>query len=87
MWWPHLFPRESPGRTQEVWPRHKNKSRASAVALEIAMACSFSPLTAVAVARAASYGTQRASPVNAHISTCQNDGADLPPANLSSPGV
>ena len=42
------------------------------------MACFFSLLTAVAVARAASYGTQRASPVNAHISTCQSDGADLP---------
>ena len=51
------------------------------------MACFFPPLTAVAVARAASCGTQRASPVNAHMSTCQSDGADLSHANLSCPGV
>ena len=43
--------------------------------------------TAVAAARAASDGTQRASPVNDHMSTCQSDGADLSPANLSCPGV
>ena len=51
----------------------------------------FSPLsgvaTAVAVARAASGGTQRASPVNARMPTCQSDGADLSPANLSCPEV
>ena len=38
-------------------------------------------VTAVAVARAASCGTQRASPVNARMPTCQSDGADLSPAN------
>ena len=43
--------------------------------------------TAVAVARAASCGTQRASPVNARMPTCQSDGADLSPANLSCPEV
>ena len=39
------------------------------------------------VAHAASCDTQRASPVNAHMGTCQRDGADLSPANLSCPGV
>ena len=43
--------------------------------------------TAVAVARAASCGTQRASPVNARMPTCQSDGVDLSPANLSCPEV
>ena len=43
--------------------------------------------TTVVVARAASCGTQRASPVDARMPTCQSDGADLSPANLSCPEV
>ena len=90
-------------RWQEVWPRHENKSRARcgsrasgphlfsrshdlAVWRAFYLRCR-AVVTAVAVGRAVSCGTQRASPVNAHISTCQSDGADLSPANLSCPGV
>ena len=59
---------------------------------ETAVVCFFSGFilrcravaTAVAVDRAASCGTQRASPVNANI---HFDGADLLPASLSCPGV
>ena len=43
--------------------------------------------TAVAMARAASCGTQPASPDNARMPTCQSDGVDLSPANLSCPEV
>ena len=39
------------------------------------------------MARAASCGTQPASPDNARMPTCQSDGADLSPANLSCPEV
>ena len=52
-----------------------------------AFLCCWAVATAVAVARAASCGTQRASPVNARMPICQSDGADLSPANLSCPEV
>ena len=89
-------------RWQEFWPRHENKSRercgsrASSPYLRFfhywmtrQRRAFFLRCRAVAtsVARAASCGTERASPVKAHMSTCQSDGADLPPANLSCPGV
>ena len=82
-----FFPRESPGHMprQEVW-LDTITIVANAVARESAARIFFifSPLTAVAVDRAAGCGTQRASSDSAHISTCQ---ADLSPANLSCPGV
>ena len=85
-------------RWQECWPRHENKSRERCGSSRIffprsddsAVACFFSivgqwlqweqwPVLPVVA--------QRASPVNAHMDTCQSDGADLPPANLSCPEV
>ena len=58
---------------------------------DMAVACFFLRCRAVATAVrwpcAASCGTQRARPVNAQTPTCQSDGADLSPANLSCPGV
>ena len=70
---------------------------ASAVALEpaarfffprsddFAVACFFPPLSTSGPS--VSFGTQRASPVNARMPACQSDGADLSPANLSCPEV
>ena len=98
MWRPHLFCLGSrpDAHWQEVLGLVTKTRVASAVARELAnrifgiftigytaVACFFPPLTAAAVGHAASCGTQRASPVNAHISTCQSGGADLSPANLS----
>ena len=89
---------ELPGRTwqQEVWPRHENKSRerrgsrASTRIFDVfpAVMCFFfsRPVASggSALARAANCGTQRARPVNTHISTCQRDGFDMSRANLCS---
>ena len=86
MWRPHLFCLGSrpDAHWQEVLGLVTKTRVASAVARELAnrifgiftigytaVACFFPPLTAAAVGHAASCGTQRASPVNAHISTCQ----------------
>ena len=103
MWWPHLFFLGSrlEARWKEVWPRHEKKSRVRLKSQQpepffsrsddSAVACFFlrcrAVATAVAVARAASCGTQRESPVNVRMSTCQSDGADLSPVNLSCPHV
>ena len=74
---------------QEAWPRHDNKSceRCSSTASnshlfsrsdDTAVACFFSPLSGSDYSGRGGpcchvCGTQRASPVNAHISTCQSD--------------
>ena len=103
MWRPHLFRLgcRLDARWQEAWHRHDYKSckrcssRASSPHLLSRMTRQWRDFflrcravaTAVAVARAASCGTQRASPVNARMPTWQSDGVDLSPANLSCPEV
>ena len=97
MWRPHLF------RLGVTWMHAGRRLGivtiarvASAVARELAARVFFLDRMSqqwrvcflrVAVDRAASCGTQRASPVNARMPTCQSDGADLSPANLSCPEV
>ena len=78
-------------RWQEVWPRLENKSASSPHLFSRSDDSAFYFLhfravaAAVAMARAASCGTQRARPVPVKPTcvTCQSDGTDLSPANLS----
>ena len=92
------FPRESPGRMLAAGLASSRESESRALWLSIhqpaffpprsddaPVACFFPPLSASGPS--VSFGTQRASPVNARMPACQSDGADLSPANLSCPEV
>ena len=91
----HIFPWESPGlvtnKSRALWLQSQQPASSIFSRYDygsgVVFFCGRAVATAVAVACAASCGTQRASSVNAIMSTCQSDGAALLPANLSCPGV
>ena len=90
----YFFPRESPGRTLAGGLASSREQVASASSPHLFSRSDDSAFyflhfravaAAVAMARAASCGTQRARPVPVKPTcvTCQSDGTDLSPANLS----
>ena len=100
MWRPHLFCLGSllDARWQEVWPRHEKKSRERVTRAPVARIffchdrvtrqwLAFFFVDSGSGGPCCTLWHAASEPCQSQISTCQSDGSDLSPANLSCPGV